>query len=140
MSHKKIIRNLFAMSVVAFIIAVLMMLPCDPQRNYVCEGKFSDTVGQPLMGGSAALFLIFLVLFFLPSIYFKAWLKYAAWFIPVAVVWISMTSTSCGGGFGLSMCLDKELATWWSSGIYVVFSFIVIGATSLVNRKRSARI
>lgn len=120
--------------IIFFAAGILVMLPCDPQRNYVCDGVYGDQVGQPLFMGSFALALVFLILLFLPQPYFKNWLKYAAWYIPVAALWIIMSDVICGGGLGLGMCFDKELATWWSSGIYLILSLVVIAITYLKRR------
>jgi hypothetical protein len=127
MGHKRIVGGLLGGSILLLIVSLSLMFPCDPRRNFVCEGKLTEQVGQPMFFGSIALGLIFILFYFLPQQFFKAWLKYVAWFIPVAIIWIVTADVSCGGY--LPICFDKELATWWSSGIYLALSLIVIGLT-----------
>jgi hypothetical protein len=137
MNHKKGVGILLALSGILFVVGILIMLPCDPQRNFVCEGEFSEMLGQPLLFGSIPLTFVFFLLVALPQPYFKNWLKYAAWFIPVAILWIVTSDVTCSGGLGLGLCFDKELATWWSSGIYIALSLIVLIGTYFTHRRRS---
>lgn len=132
MSHKKIVGILLGISILLFVTALLVMLPCDPQRNFVCEGRLTEALGQPLLFSSITLLFVFLILLFLPQNYFKAWLKYATWFIPVAILWIATSDVNCGGY--LPVCFDKELATWWASGMYLVLSLVVIIVTYFTRR------
>ncbi len=134
MSHKKKTGLLLGFSVVAVILGVLLTNPeqfgiCSPDKTFTCIEPIGNNIGQPLFMGSVALFIVFLILYFLPPIYFKAWRKYVAWFIPVAILWITTSDVTCGGY--LPVCFDKELAAWWSSGIYLVLSLLVLGATRL---------
>ncbi len=132
MNPKTITALFLGLSIVALVSGVLLTSPeqygiCAPDKTFTCIEPIGNNIGQPLFMGSIALVIVFLILFFLPPIYFKAWLKYAAWFIPVAVIWIAMSDVTCGGY--LPLCFDKELATWWSSGLYIVLSLVVIVMT-----------
>ena len=150
MSHRKILGILLGLSVVGFGVGVAFTEPeifgtCRDGYGYQygenanpnnppavgCMDPLGDTLGQPLGMGSVALLIVFLTLFFLPRVYFAAWGKYAAWFIAVAVVWIAVTPAQCSSGFGLTMCMDKELVTWWASGIFLVISLITVIWTRL---------
>lgn len=137
MNHKKILGGLLALSVIGILVGFFLTDPlafglCRSDYLYVfdgverCRDPIADILGQPLLFGFMPLLIVFLILLFLPQPYFKNWLKYAAWYIPVGALWIIASDVTCGGGLGLGMCFDKELATWWSSGIYLVLSLIVI--------------
>ena len=144
MNQRKVIGILLGASILVFGLGFVLTDPetygiCNPDQYYSCTSPMLNNIGQPLFMDSIALFIVFLLLFFLPSVYFKAWLKYAAWFIPVAVVWIISSDVTCGGGLGLGICFDKELATWWSSGIYLVLSLIVIASTLVWQPNKPAR-
>jgi hypothetical protein len=110
---------------------------CSPDKTFTCIEPIGNNIGQPLFIESVALALVFLILLFLSPLYFQNWLKYAAWFIPVAILWIISSDVNCSGGLGLGLCFDKELATWWSGGIYLVLSLVVIIVTYFKRRGRS---
>lgn len=138
MSHKKTVGILLGLSVLCFVVGILFTTPeqygiCPLDTTFSCIEPLGNNIGQPLFMGSLVLVIIFLILFFLPHNFFRAWLKYVAWFIPVAILWIATSDVNCGGY--LPVCFDKELATWWSSGIFLVLSLIVIIAASFQRRK-----
>jgi len=132
MSHKKKIGTLLSLSLVGFVTGIILTEPvtfrlCNPEERFGCIDSLG-VVGQPLGMLSFVLAIVFLVLFFLHQAYFKTWLKFAAWYIPVAILWIVTTSDNVCREY-LPICFDKELATWWSSGIYLVLSLAVITIT-----------
>lgn len=150
MRHKKVVGTLLGLSFVGFVIGVIFTEPeifgtCRDQYVYRygeegntnnppsvgCMDPLGDNLGQPLGMISLLLVIIFLTLFFLPHRYFRAWLKYAAWFLVVAIIWIALTPARCGGGFGLSVCMDKELVIWWSCGILASLSILTLIITAL---------
>lgn len=127
MSHKKIIGILLLLSIVGITTGYFFLAPCDPDRNYLCEGPYAESMGQPIFSGSMALTLIFIILIFLPKPYFTAWGKFAIWFVPLAVLWIIMTPTRGGSGLGFGLNFDRELAIMWSSGLYITISLLILG-------------
>lgn len=94
-----------------------------------CMDPLIDNVGQPLMIVSIAVALLFLVLLFLPKKVFTAWLKYVAWLIVPATIWIITTPVTCSAP--LSLCFDKELATYYASGAFAAISLVAIVVSSL---------
>lgn len=143
MSHKKLVMILLGLSIIGFVIGIVLTESvsvgiCGVDERFGCIRPLY-TIGQPFAIFSFALGLIFLLLLFLPKKFFDAWLKYAAWFIPVAIIWIAITSDNCQGGLGLGLCFDKELATWWASGMYVVLSLGVLLTTYIRSRHTKGR-
>jgi hypothetical protein len=140
MIHKKMVGILLGLSILGIITGLIFTEPekygiCAPDKLFTCIEPLGNSIGQPLFLGAIALSLVFLALLFLSPAYFKAWLKYAAWFIPVGIIIIASSDVNCSGGLGLGLCFDKELATWWSSGIYFLLSLGVIIATYIKQRK-----
>ncbi|MEK7560859.1 MAG: hypothetical protein AAB539_02785 [Patescibacteria group bacterium] len=76
--------------------------------------------------------LIFLILRFLPSRYFSAWLKFGTWYIPLAAVIIIWAPVSGGDIFSF----DKESITWFFSGLYVAVCLTLILVQFLMGRLR----
>lgn len=137
MGHKQTVRMLLGISVVGIVIGFVLIQPekfgvCQPDEFFSCIEPLGGKIGQPLFYGSIAVSIIFLLLFFLSQQYFKNWLKYVAWIIPVSILWIALEPVTCGS----MVCFDKELATWWASGIYLVLSLAVIIVTYLTRRGR----
>mgnify|MGYP001558388353 FL=1 len=97
-----------------------------------CRHLLSNSIGQPLFLGSLALSLIFLILRFLPSRYFSAWLKFGTWYIPLAAVIIIWAPVSGGDIFSF----DKESITWFFSGLYVAVCLALILVQFLLGRLR----
>lgn len=87
-----------------------------------CSNVMIFGVGEPLLIGVLFLLPIFLLLRILPEAYFKTWLKFGVWYIPLAALWIIITPAR-GGHF---LAPDKEALTWILGGIYVVVSLTVI--------------
>ncbi|TSD00319.1 MAG: hypothetical protein Greene101415_910 [Parcubacteria group bacterium Greene1014_15] len=93
---------------------------------FFCTSEYDNLcifdIGQPLLFGFGQLGIIFLILRFLPKEIFKAWLWFASWYIPLAVIWI--ISTPAYGGAFLSP--SKEGVVLALGGIYMAVSVLII--------------
>lgn len=119
-----------ALSVFAFLAAIVLTEPvlfglCGQEDFFSCQAPLEYT-GQPLGVMAAAVGIISFVLLFLPRSVFSLWLKYVlVCLLPILILWIIYTPVTCYAA--LSLCVNKELATFLSAGIFVVISLIVIG-------------
>ena len=77
-------------------------------------------LGQPLFFGASYLAFTFLILLFVRLEAFKAWIKFAVWFIPLAFILITITPVYSDFSPG-RLQLTKMLGT-----LYIVLSLIII--------------
>ena len=72
-------------------------------------------------------------LYFTKEAVYKAWRKFAVIYLPIAIFLIIIGDTSGGGGGlgGPSMDMDREMATFFFSGLFIFISFILIIYKSL---------
>ena len=110
------------------------LCPVDPE-GWDCRHLLADSIGQPLFLGFSALGLTFFLLRFLPAQVFKAWLYFAAWYVPLAATWIIITPTQ--GGHFLSP--DKEGLTWLLGGVYLAVSLLIIVTTFIYQHLKKRR-
>lgn len=103
-----------------------------PEKNNLCElgalncvEFFSEKVAQPLILISLFLFLISLILLFTKPEVFKTWSKFAIFAIPLIALFIISTPVQCGGGY-IGMCLNKEMASIFSSIGFFIISLLII--------------
>jgi len=88
---------------------------------YSCVDKYI-TIAEPSALVLSVLFVAFLFSLFVDNRVFRAWKKFTFIVIPVIVVVIGTTS-EYGSTF---IDFDRELATWWLSGVYLVISIFLI--------------
>ena len=127
MSHKKKITFIIIFSIFVFIIGFILTEPvamgiCDSNARFSCIRPLSD-IGQPLAMGPISLFLISLILLFFSREVFDAWKKFAVVYIPLAIIWLALTPTSCSS----LVCPDREMVTWYTSiGFFLISLGIII--------------
>lgn len=93
-------------------------------NSLACIEMFSESLAQPLFLGSMSLVVTSFILLFLKPEIFKTWSKFAIFAIPILAVFIITTPVQCSAALG--MCLDKELASWFSSILFLIISLIII--------------
>ncbi len=84
---------------------------------------------EDLVGYISLSILITLIpLYFTKEAVYKAWRKFAVIYLPIAIILIAIGDTSGGGGGlgGPSMDMDREIATFFFSGLFLFISFILI--------------
>ena len=135
MSYKKQILILLTVFIVIFIVGFELASPRDiglcAKNDSVCNYEFGASYGLPIWFLSLAIILTLIVLLFSPERAYHAWKKFALVSIPLGAIWIATTPVSCGGGFGLSLCFNKEAITWLTSGLFLGISLIIILVSSL---------
>ncbi|HBR78869.1 MAG TPA: hypothetical protein DEA46_00375 [Candidatus Moranbacteria bacterium] len=104
----------------------------DICRETLCIRIIGGDVGMPLFLFSIVLFLIFFIFLFVKEDVFNIWKKFAKIFLPIAILLIIITPTTYGGFVGI----DKELATWWLAGLFLISSIAIIIWKSIQLRKK----
>ncbi|EKE20492.1 MAG: hypothetical protein ACD_7C00551G0001 [uncultured bacterium] len=94
-----------------------------------------ESIGIPVFLFSIVLFFIFFIFLFIKEEIFNIWKKFAKIFLPIAIILIIITPTQYGGFVGI----DKELATWWLAGLFLVSSVGIIIWKSIELRKKSLK-
>ena len=132
--RKKIFLFLFVLPIIWVVLLIGPICRPDVQNAYICRGEWINQIGD----ASQALFLFPLIFAFLALIFlftperaYNTWKKFALAAIPLSAIWIATTPVNCGGGFGLSLCFDKEAITWLASGLFLGISLIIILVSSL---------
>ncbi len=81
---------------------------------------------EPLFFMSIPLSISSFFLLFLREEIFRAWLRFAYWWIPVSVFFIYLSSASSGGGFGMPNVFDEESVSLIFSALFLLISFILM--------------
>ena len=124
--------------VVLIIISIILfeiddILPICTDHLWGCWW-IRDSIVQPIGLLSLTLFSVLLVLLFLKDQIFLVWKKFAVLYLPIAlglVILSSFADTGSGFGIGLFGYPDPEIAAWWASGIFFIWSLVIIIKESL---------
>ncbi len=96
-------------------------------------GDMLVKLGKGLVYGSSALALIFFILLFTPQA-FRAWKKFAIWFIPLAALLFIFYPNPGSGDF---FSPYPEQVVRWVSCLYVAISILIIAWSSFRNKKQT---
>jgi len=124
MSYKMKVGMYLSASITAFIVGILFLLPCDSNQEYVCYGKYAQTIGSPAVLLFASTTLILLILFFSSQYTFKLWRKFYLLFLVVYILTMMLVPESCNAP--LNICLDKQKAEITSLFLLFVISMGII--------------
>lgn len=119
MSYKKIIASLAFVSLLGALFGVFVI--CQPDQNGICMGQYYNSAFS-VWGGSLAVFVVSVLLFFVREEAFNTWKTFAYWWIPLSIFLIFLAPSQ---GRGL-ISIDRELVTWWMSGLFLFLSLILI--------------
>lgn len=122
MSYRKKIGVLFVVAIVAFLIDIFL---------YNLGSQF-DYIGEPLGMFSAVLFLLSIILFFTKETVFRTWWKFAIPYIIFSILLIAISPSSNAGIYGL----DSELIAWFTSGLFLIISLLIIAIKSWKSKSR----
>lgn len=132
-------KRLLYFTVIGFFFAVLLGYTSENLCNsYTCETAI-DAVAVPLGFFTLSLIPISLLLFFLREEVFRAWWRFARWYLSVAIL-IVIVSGGGGVASGLGSLWDQELAVWWTAGLFLIISLTLIIYKSLKLRSQQKRI
>lgn len=95
--------------------------------------RFVDSVSQVMISLFGCLAIVFLVLHFAKAGY-VTWKKFAVIYIPISLILIAVTPENAG-----FMNPDRELMTWFLSGLFLLISLAVIGIKSWKARREGGK-
>ncbi|OGG61575.1 hypothetical protein A3I46_03515 [Candidatus Kaiserbacteria bacterium RIFCSPLOWO2_02_FULL_54_13] len=84
------------------------------------------SVAEPLFVIALSLLFVSFFLFLVREGVFRAWLRFAYWWIPVSLVFIYLAGGWSGGGFGIPNVLDQEFVAVIFSGLFAIISLLII--------------
>ena len=125
MKTRKPVLQTLLVSFILFVVALILTSPstfalCKAGDTY-CFDPYDEMFGQP--GGifSVALIVLSLILLIVPRV-FHSWLRFAKYYLPIAVVLIILSPVSDGSILGF----DKEFMSWLLAGVFFIVSLILI--------------
>ena len=136
-------KTVFLTSLVGTLVAYVLT---DPLRFGFCRNiyTFGESVGcldelVPMFGLVIGLFAVTLLIlsavtYFLKEGVFRAWVRFAYWWIPVSLVFIYLAGGWSGGGFGIPNVLDQESVAIIFSGLFVIISLGIVLVSWFRNR------
>jgi len=141
MRIEKILKIILATSPLLF---VLGFVPISPDLFGFCSSSRFDCFRAFSSYKNIGAFVVFLAIFlFLMSgiIFvrikskkiFHSWLKFAIPYLVLATILISISPSSNAGIYGL----DSELIAWFTSGLFLIISLLIISIKSWKLRKAS---
>ena len=126
MSAKKYIKIFASLSFVGLIVGYYLSKIYECGNSLFCNFIYFR-VGDGLLYGTGALFVVFVVLYLMPDT-FNAWKKFAVWFVPLATLVFIFTPEPQG----LDLLTPyPEQVFQWVSAIYVIVSLVIIGLVAL---------
>ncbi|RJR13597.1 hypothetical protein C4585_01825 [Candidatus Parcubacteria bacterium] len=136
MNGKNIVFYLLVFSVLGLVVGYLLTNSYDfgfcfadltsNTFDVSCHNLF-ERIGEPLLYGTGALSLIFLLLLFVPQA-FPAWKKFAIWFVPLAAIIFIVYPEPGSSDF---IAPYPEQVFQWVSALYVLVSLIIIIRNSM---------
>ena len=134
MNKKTVLAISLVGTVVGFLITGLTMLKfwCGP-NGYACWDRL-EFVGNLLLIFLPA-FVFSIITYFLREEVFRAWLRFAYWWIPVSLVFIYLAGGWSGGGFGIPAVLDQEFVSLILSGLFLLISLLLIAYKYFASRR-----
>lgn len=123
-------------SVVGVIVAQRFI--CQPDYQNYCTHTYYIRYYPYVLFGSASVFLISLILYFVRKEVFKAWLIFSAWFIPLSYLLVYLAPDI---GQDYHAPFDKKLVGYLAVFIFFILSIIIIAVKSgsLPEEKSSSR-
>jgi hypothetical protein len=131
MDNKSTIKKGILLSVLAFLPVPILVIVA---RNYDLSAFSQSTLGgvaEVFLGALLVFppmaFILLSILYFLREEIFRSWLKLTKWYLPIATViitWSAMSGSS--GGWGMPNFFDSESMSWFTAGLFLLISLILI--------------
>ena len=108
--------------------------------THVCYGTFISNIEpgviNPFYSFSLYTLPITIILIFVPREIFKSWLKFAAWALPFAFIYIATTPVS-GGGIGLNFSnFYRDDAARLMGGVFSIISAVLVVLKFIAARRK----
>jgi len=142
MKYKIKKRNIFIVAISGFILGIFFanISELGICTNSFCDDFIEEAVGQTLGIFSITTLVISFALFFTREQVFNSWARFTKWYIPIVAVLILFASD--GGGFfiGFGGGFDREGMIWFTSGLFLTISLLLIAIKSWRLRKQQPQI
>ncbi len=101
-----------------------------------CLDKVVPMLGEIIILLTIPTFLLSLITYWMHEKVFRAWLRFAYWWIPLTIVLVLMTHDS-SGGFGISDIVTREAVSMIFSALFLLISLVLIiwKALGIMDRK-----
>jgi len=112
----------FMVSIVSFYIMNPVRIGLCSKYDISCGNLFAETIGVPSFLFSVSFIVILFLLRWLKESIFISWLRFTKYYLPIAAVFVfvfPITDSSIVG-------IDRELMSWFLSGLFLFISIIVI--------------
>lgn len=133
MTKKKVFWISLVGVAVFFIAGYAIPLLCG-EYSYICQDRLETFFPSLLL--FFPVFLFSLITYFVREEVFRAWLRFAYWWIPLSLVMIYLAAGNSGGGFGMPNILDQEFVALIFSGLFALISLILISIKSFLLRRK----
>ena len=144
--YRSKIKHIFIYSFVIFLLAIALGVILTKNYTEIRSIGYDlthvlDSLIQTLGLFSLVIFVTSIILFFLREQIFHSWLRFAKWYLPIATLLILISSDSGGGLFiGFGGGYDREGMIWFTSGLFLIISLILIAVKSWKLRKADQKI
>ena len=132
MGYKTKIKCLFVGSLTTFVITLVAGIIFTKKYTEIRALGYNlahsiDNSIQTLGFFTLALIVLSLILFFLREQVFHSWVKFTKWYLPIALLLILISSDTGGGLFiGFGGGYDREGMIWFTTGLFLVISLLII--------------
>jgi hypothetical protein len=100
-----------------------------------CLDKTIATIGTPLFTYALVTIPASLALIFVKKDVFNAWLRFAAWWLPLSVVLIATTSENSNSWMPIYF-ISKDLVTQVMASLFTIISLILIAWKTFATRSK----
>lgn len=128
--------GLFCIIIIIFLLFIVNGMACSNDRvdNYCFLDGYFDTILEPLVFVILSLFAASVFIFFISDRTFKKWLKFAAiWFL-VDVIWIIKSPVISHYEFDI-IPSTKESVSIWMGSLFVIISLVMFIILTIKERK-----
>lgn len=95
--------------------------------KYCNDGSIiAESVGLLALSLSLSLIFLSLITYWMKEQIFRAWIRFAYWWIPLTIIMTYLSSGSSGGGFGIPNVFDAGFVLFVFSFLFFVISLIII--------------
>jgi len=124
MNYKKQVQLLAIISTIWVLFDIFFL--CQPTGgDLICQKTPGEWILAPFLESIIILILCIPLFFTKEAVYF-AWRKFAIWYVPISIIYISTASSRSQGSFGYSMPSDQEFAMYALPFLFIVISLILI--------------
>ena len=104
------------------------------KKNWI-SGDVTELILPTLFFFALPLLILSLITYKMRDEVYRAWLRFAYWWIPVSLVFIYLAGGWSGGGFGIPNVLDQESVSIIFASLFVLISLLLIAWKYFTSRR-----